>query len=264
MRFSTRWSRGPQLLAVALAITSLCAGSTLSAQIIDRQVCIQPIQVRDDNGLNGAPLGPGGLFFQEELKKIWRQAGVEAIFFPLAFLNETDFLDTSSSGDPGTAGTFGDLTLNPGHGQNANPLVLNMWFVNTLDANPGLFGLGWLDDNGTAIAMVPVTTFNGGIGRLDTPGHEVGHNLGLDHNDFGAGGANNLMTSGGARTIPTTINDIAPDGLALDQLTAAQIARIRRSPFARPLDVPEPGTLAFFSCAGLVGVCLIRRRKTAV
>jgi hypothetical protein len=55
---------------------------------------------------------------------------------------------------------------------------------------------------------------------------EIGHSLGLVHFDFGAGGANNLMTAGALRTIPTSLADIFPDGLLLD---SSRLLRSRRS-----------------------------------
>jgi hypothetical protein len=99
-----------------------------------------------------------------------------------------------------------------------------MWFVNSI-TNTGTeggttFGLGRLNGNGTAISdsIFP-------IDRLDTISHELGHNFGLDHTTFGAGGTQNFMTSGLTRVGATVIGDINPDGQMLDQMTQAQIDR---------------------------------------
>ncbi|MBE9227285.1 hypothetical protein IQ264_17810 [Phormidium sp. LEGE 05292] len=204
------------------------------AATIDRRVVVQPIQVCNDLGNSCA--NPDRKLFEAETDKIWAQAGIDVDFLSWNIFNETDFLSVTGS-------EFNSLTLTPGHGQNSDPLVLNMFFVNLLE---GAYGIGWLGLNGIAIAD-DVFSFNGGIGRLDTIAHEMGHNLGLGHDNFGSGGSDNLMTAGFARDVPSSINDIFPDGLKLDRLTTAQIDEVRTSKFLQPLanKVPEPtGTLA--------------------
>jgi hypothetical protein len=72
-------------------------------------------------------------------------------------------------------------------------------------------------------------------GRRDTFAHEVGHNLGLGHADFGAGASNNLLTAGSTRQIPDGVANIIPDGLNLSQLTASQKTKLLSSPFLAPV-----------------------------
>jgi hypothetical protein len=75
-------------------------------------------------------------------------------------------------------------------------------------------------------------------GRIDVFAHELGHVFGLGHNDLGAGGALNLMTTGGSRTLPTTIGDLFPDGAQLDQLNVF-VHDAKRQDSARVLDAEE-------------------------
>jgi hypothetical protein len=95
---------------------------------------------------------------------------------------------------------------------------LNAWFVDELtstETGKTTFGLGYVDGNGVAINSSAVTRF----GRQDTFVHEVGHNLGLNHETYGAGAAGNLMTEGDKRSSPAM------------GLTQAQIDWMRGSPF---------------------------------
>jgi hypothetical protein len=177
-------------------------------------------------------------------------------------LNETDFLAIST-------GTNEHVSLMAaGNGVAGNPFVtmfINMYFVNDIDGG-STFGLGC----GAPIFAGPcgglagviiadeIFSFNGGIGRLDTIAHEIGHVFGLTHNGFGAGGPENFMTAGGTRAIPNSINNIFPDGLQLDQMTAAQFAEI----FANPnggifiKHIPEPASIVLF----ITGLLFLSRR----
>ena len=200
-----------------------------SALPIDELLTIQPIVVCDTTGANCA-VNPTNTAYFSNLQGImdaaWAQAGIAPVLLSPTTLNIGTV--TTSAGRYGlitdvntTAATDGFklLTRTPGNGQSTNPTTLNLYFVDSL-VTPGQIvrGVAYVNGNGFIIADNSV---------FDTGAHELGHNLALDHTTFGAGGANNLMTTGGVRTVPTSIANIAPNGANLDQLNAAQITRAR-------------------------------------
>ena len=201
----------------------------------DRQLFIQPIQVCDDNGVNCADIE----FYEDITAKIWAQAGIDISFLTPTRLNNSTYLSIAPNPDPFfpytnyefyqlsfTRGT-GAFGRHPDSGFNTGPI--NMWFVDEIESTSGIvFGTAWVGANGVLISD-DTFSFNGGIGRVDTIAHEIGHNLGLGHNTFGAGGGNNLMTAGTFRNIPSSVEDVTPDGANLDQLTPSQIDEARTS-----------------------------------
>lgn len=216
-----QWTR--TLGALLLIVTVIT--SSLPAQVIDRYFTVQPIQLCNDSGINCAPTP----LFQAETEKIYAQAGVAPIFLPMAQLNDSSLLSSSSVVD----------VDQPGNGQHSNPSTINMWFLDDMPTSPGfvLYGEAWVGGNGVAINGTAVQNFNGGAGRIDTVAHELGHNFGLGHNNFGAGGSENVLTRGSVRDVPGGIGHITPDGDDLSQLTQDQIDELRTSPFLNT--VPE-------------------------
>jgi hypothetical protein len=222
-------------------------------------VHVQPIQVCADDGTNCANSIAGGSPADKQLfpaitDKIWAQANIDVVFAPWQTVNSSAMLNEDD---------FSDLGLN------ANNMIVNMWFLESLSecggpANPlTLFGCG--SSSGRVAITDLVFAFNANAGRLDTIAHELGHVLGLSH----ASALNvnsNLMQSGGSRTIPTTINDIIPDGAMLSALNAAQLQTVAGSGFVKTqqlIFVPEPSALSLFALS-LFGLGLRKRTVTRV
>jgi Metallo-peptidase family M12B Reprolysin-like len=119
---------------------------------------------------------------------------------------------------------------------NLLPNVLNMFFIDTINPPPGfsgtLYGLAWVGANGIAISsnvFFPPLKLGP---RYDTLGHEIGHNLGLNHADAynydcpnrTCAPAADLMTTGSSRTEPTsTSNALTELDGGLGQGTADQV-----------------------------------------
>ncbi len=223
----TQW-----VLAGSTVALTACGGSSSSSVSNPLpsggdQLVIQPIQVCDNNGDNCAQVE----FFQALVEKVWAQAGLAVTFLPLNQLNATRYLDVNNDefselSFSGSAGSFG---RHPRSTRNSGPI--NLWFVDDINSTSGgsviQYGNAWVGANGTLVSD-DILTF-GTSGRIDVVAHEIGHNLGLRHNTLGAGGANNIMSSGSDRAIPSSVDDIVPDGAQLGQLTSAQISRATSS-----------------------------------
>ncbi|MBC7924671.1 MAG: PEP-CTERM sorting domain-containing protein [Bryobacteraceae bacterium] len=208
---------------------------------------ILPIRVCDDAGLMCG--NDAGELFLAETNKIWAQAGLTFNYLPFTSINSTAFLNLDDQAEV-------DLFFNTAPGGAANPLTISMWFVGSIfDA----FGeANAIPGNKVVIDQLVFT-----VGRLDTIAHEVGHLLGLQHDDPGVE-TDFLMRSGDDRITPTTIDDITPDGAALDKLTAAQIATALADPKVLTA-VPEPATFATMLCGlGVLGLVFRRRKASRV
>jgi hypothetical protein len=255
--------RGGQFMAASIiaglsALAPKPAVAWVSVELYNHFFLVNPIKLCDDNGTNCAVPN----YFYDDIKKIYKQADTLPIFLPQKQLNST----LLASGQPGVTLFSVWPTLPPFNNPvSPSPTTINAWFARDLSAPPGkvLYGEGFIGGNGVAYNTSGVANYSAS-GRVDTVAHELGHNFGLTHGGLGAGGANNLMTAGSSRSIPSGPANISPDGSALDKLTAQQIAKIQASPLT--IDLPFISItnhnnlyqIAFSANAALAGVSLNR------
>lgn len=141
--------------------------------------------------------------------KIWAQAGIDIQFLSWKWI-AADFADVTDDTIPALLTTASD-----------NPYLVNMWFARSILSCGGsgagtIFGCSAV---GQGLSFISDLVFQ--YSRYDTIYHEIGHTLGLPHSADSE--THNLMAQGSYRLVPTSLNDIAPDGANYDVLTPAQI-----------------------------------------
>ena len=215
------------------------------AALITRRVVVQPIRINTAS----EKANPAGILYEAETAKIMAQAGIEVRFLPIKDVILPAFIHVASNIQ--LANSLAALAQAPGNGAHSDPSVINLWFVQSIDHNPGAVGyalqttlpFGILrPKNGIAIAD-SAFTFAGGKGVRDIFAHELGHNLGLYHgmNESGvilSSGEQSLMSRAGR--FPSGILDIYPEGARLAQINAAEVLRLHAvSTFVKPLPLEE-------------------------
>lgn len=236
------------LCLVAAAQSALIVNAP---QAITQQVTVQMIQTQMGPPASGSPAGLFGTPSEQGeieslIDQIWAQAGIDVLFLPTVNLYVDSFAYQGTVGNNNPRPT-GDLSTIVTQGAlagvaNANPLVINMYFVNivpgfSVQGSNTVNGLAFIGANGIAAYVGSnLPTFLAGREVIASViAHELGHNLGLNH----IVDTENLMQSSGS-----------PD--QGERLNSAQILTALNSPLSTPIDVPEPATWALTAVALLM------------
>ena len=177
-------------------------GILVCGQASAANINVQPIQVCDDNGMNCASVNT----FSNYFSKIYAQRGDTVNFLSTKQLNSSAFLNLETT-------TEADQLIRSTSGTQRSSGAYDMWFVDSITGGTRA-GRAALGGDGIVISDDIIA-----INRVDTPAHELGHNIGFGHTDpTKVDAARFLMASGSIREIPTTLADVAPDGKQLSRL----------------------------------------------
>jgi MYXO-CTERM domain-containing protein len=248
-------------LALAAAVAAaVFAGQPMHAAPITGLVYVQPINV-----CNGSLTVCGDAtrtIYTAATETIWAQAGLQIDFLTwnaVGYVDTDNLLTLGSGNSADDSSAFTTAAIGPQY-INGVP-VISMWFVPSIYYCGGPTNGTIMGCTGGGDVFISDAVFS--TNRIDTIAHELGHSLGLYH--CGASGlcdstpADDLMAAGTyPRSVPTSIDDIAPAGLKYDQLSPAEIAVARQSDFV--FHTPEP---ASFALAAIGGLFLLRRRPAA-
>ncbi len=232
---------------VVRVLAAACFGLSLTAAapaLAGGMVNVQPVKICRNDGT--ACANAAGNLFAAETNKIWAQAGIT-----FNFLDFTTINDTADQNFTTQMQVDDFFAAHPGKSADAD--VITMWFTNNI-----FNAYGEVNAIGGDMAIIDISIFT--IPRIDTIAHELGHNLGLRHDDPGV--LRDYLMRAGDRFIPNGIGNITPDGLGYDKLTAGEIATAMAD--GKVHAVPEPATWALMLLGfGALGA-LARRRRTVV
>lgn len=171
-------------------------------------VTVNPVVVSNDDGTNTAEFF-GNAAQEAQIKDlidvIYAQVGVDIEFLPTVSWNDT-FANIGDGADERPIEDFNDIIANgdaAGVGS-PDPNVIDLYAIQTMPGPPGVIGLGFLGAPGNAIQVDEDLSTD--FGRSITAvlaGHEIGHNLGLNHVTDEVG---NLMTPFVFPSPPATLN----------------------------------------------------------
>ncbi len=202
----------PRLAIRSLVLLGLIHSAAAEVSVnpaipITHRVRIQPIQVSKVDGTAATALGTTeqATYIKAQVNRIWAQAGVRIDWLPF-----TPYINDFAYSDPAN-----DYTTNPRPNEDldairtaagsppksGNVTVINLFFVeicpgfqhlDALTAN----GLAFVDSNGITVHVgANLLTFGNGLDAIASViAHEIGHNLGLNHEAFDQP---NLMSPGG-------------------------------------------------------------------
>jgi len=176
-------------------------------------VTVNPIIVSNDDGTNTAEYFGNAVQqaqIEELIDEVYAQVGIDIEFLPVQFYNNTFANIGDGTLDPAGNRPSDDIftILDQGDADGVgspDPNVIDLYAVQTIPLAPTAIGLALLGAPGITIQVDDdLSTVDGRAITAVLAGHEIGHNLGLDHVLDEPG---NLLTPFVFSDPPATLND---------------------------------------------------------